>query len=119
MKLAGDSPANHLKIFTKPIEVGNLERVKFWLYGDGSGRKLTVRVRDQNNEHHYCPAGTINWKGWGEVTADFTKGLVTISGGDGNKRIDGPKVSLVIQIAHDQGQPTHSVYFVDDLAVSP
>jgi hypothetical protein len=78
-----------------------------------------VRVRDQEMEHHYCPAGTIDWKGWGEVTADFTKGGVTIGGGDENKRIDGPKVSVVIQIRHEQGQPTQSVYYIDDVAISP
>jgi hypothetical protein len=76
-------------------------------------------VRDQNNEHHYCPVGAIGWKGWGEVTADFTRGTTAVSGGDGNKRIDGPKVSVVIHLGHEPGQPTQSVYYVDDLSVSP
>ena len=53
------------------------------------------------------------------MAAGFTEGKPRGSGGDGNKRIDGPNVSLVIQIGHEQGQPTHSVYYVDDLAVSP
>jgi len=108
-----------LKVFTKPVEIRTLERVKFWLYGDGSVRKLTIRVRDQSQEHHYCPAGAITWKGWGEVAADFAAAEVSVSGGDGDKRIDGPQVSLVIQILHEPGQPTRSVYYIDGLAVSP
>jgi hypothetical protein len=120
MKLPEKTPRyNELKIFTSFVEVGSLERVKLWLYGDGSGRSMTVRVRDQNMEHHYCSVGEIDWKGWGEVTADFTKGGITIGGGDENKRIDGPEVSIVIHIRHEQGQPTRSVYYVDDVAVSP
>jgi len=143
----GVTVGNQLKIFTKPLKAEKLEQpgaasrqggrgtagrnavpadsqaalrcVKFWLYGDGSKRKLTVRVRDQDGEHHYVNAGAITWKGWGEVVADFTQGDVRSSGGDGNKRIDGPMVSLVIQIGHEQGHPAHSVYYVDDLAVSP
>ena len=115
----GVTAGNQLKIFTKPLKAERLERVKFWLYGDGSGRKIVVRVRDQDGEHHYFDAGAITWKGWGEVAADFTKGTTRSFGGDGNKRIDGPNVSLVIQIGHEQGQPAHSVYYVDDLAVSP
>ena len=111
--------ANQLKVFTKPLDVGKLERVKFWLFGDGSGRRLTVRVRDQDGEHHYFDAGAINWKGWSEVIADFTKGKTRSSGGDGNKQIEGPTASVVLQIGHEQGQPTRSVYYVDDLAVSP
>ncbi|MBM4050436.1 MAG: hypothetical protein FJ279_35525, partial [Planctomycetes bacterium] len=104
MKLPeGAAGGSLLKVFTKPLEIKKLKRVKFWLYGDGSGRKLTVRVRDQSQEHHYCPAGAITWKGWGEVTADFATGEVSVSGGDGNKRIDGPQVSLVIQILHEPG----------------
>jgi hypothetical protein len=78
-----------------------------------------VRVRDQDGEHHYFDAGAINWKGWSEVIADFTKGKTRSSGGDGNKQIEGPTASVVLQIGHEQGQPTRSVYYVDDLAVSP
>ena len=113
------APRNELKIFTKPIEAANVERVGFWLYGDGSGRRVTVRIRDRSHEHHYCPTGTIDWTGWGEVVADFKKGNVRIHAGDGDKQITGPKVNVVIHIRHERGQPTRSVYDIDDLAISP
>ena len=34
------------------------------------------------------------------------------------ERIDGPTVSVAVQIGHVAGQPTHSVYYIDDLGVS-
>ncbi len=114
-----DAGRNQLKIFLKEIPASGLDRVKFWLYGDGSGRKLVVRARDQGNEHHYCNVGEVLWKGWGEVVADFKHGDVVARGGDGNMKIDGPKISLVLQIGHEPGQPAEAVYYVDDVAVSP
>ena len=120
MKLTAKASSwNELKIFTKPIEIAKVERVGFWLYGDGSGRRVTVRVRDRSYEHHYCPAGTIDWTGWGEIVADFKKGNVRVNGGDGDRQITGPKVSVVIHIRHEPGQPSRSVYYIDDLALSP
>lgn len=108
-----------LKVFTAHFTAGAPRRVSFWLYGDNSGRKLQLRLRDQNQELFYAPPVTINWSGWGEVVADFGGLGVIIAGGDGNKTIDGPQVGLVFQLSHVPGQPLQSVYYIDNVAVSP
>lgn len=108
-----------LKVFLKSLPIESLHRLRLWLHGDGSGRRLIVRVRDSSVEHHYFQAGTIDWTGWGEVVCDYEAGPVSIAGGDENKRIDGPTASVVFQIGHEPGQPAQSVYYIDDLGVSP
>ncbi len=106
-----------LKLFTEPLEVDGLRKVRFFLYGDGSGRALRVRVRDSSREHHYFNAGTIDWTGWKTVVADFENATMSIAGGDENRRIDGPTVNVVLQISHSGEMPLESVLYVDDLAV--
>ncbi len=106
-----------LKLFTRPLPVEGLRKVRFFLYGDNSGRALKVRVRDASQEHHYFDAGTIDWTGWKAVVADFESATMTVSGGDENKRIDGPTVNVVLQITHTAEMPLESVLYVDDLSV--
>jgi hypothetical protein len=106
-----------LKLFTEPLEVESVRKVHFFLYGDGSGRALRVRVRDSSREHHYFSAGEIDWTGWKAVVADFENATMSIAGGDENKHIDGPTVNVVLQINHTGEMPLESVLYVDDLAV--
>lgn len=112
----GEGGANELKLFTEPLDVASVRRVRFFLFGDGSGRNMTVRVRDVSQEHHYVNVGPIEWTGWKAVVADFTR-PTNVSGGDENKRIDGPPVSVVVQIQHGRGNPARSILYIDDLAV--
>lgn len=112
----GPGDANELKLFTEPLEVASVRRLRFFLFGDGSGRNMIVRVRDAAQEHYYVNVGPIDWVGWKAVVADFTR-PTSISGGDENKRIDGPPVSVVVQIQHGRANPAQSVLFIDDLAV--
>ena len=106
-----------IKLFTQPLEVDDVRQVRFYLHGDGSGRTLRVRVRDESHEHHYVDAGTIDWKGWKAVVADFENQTSSITGGDENKRIDGPTVTVVFHITHTAENPLESVLYIDDLAV--
>lgn len=115
----GYGERNMLKVFTRMFEAGSVRRVKFWMWGDGSGRTLQVRLRDQSEEAFYGPTVPINWRGWGEVTVDFGGTGVTIAGGDGNKKIDGPQIGLVFQISHTPGQALQAVCYLDDVAVAP
>ena len=109
-------PWQELKLFTEPLDVSSVRRVRFFLYGDGSGRNMIVRVRDASQEHHYVNVGAIDWTGWKAVIADFEHPS-NIAGGDENRRIDGPPVSVVIQIQHSRDNPPASLLYIDDLAV--
>lgn len=108
---------NQLKVFSKPFVANRPRRVNLWLYGDGSGRKLIVRLRDQSQEQFYAPAAPIDWTGWGQVTVDFQGAGVTHSGGDENGVIDGPQVTLVLQFQQADNLPRQGLYYVDDVAV--
>ncbi len=116
-------PENHqerlqeLKLFTRPLPMDGVRRVRFFLYGDNSGRKVIVRVRDKSQEHHYCTVGPIDWTGWKAVVADFENATTSTSGGDENKRIDGPTGNVVIQLQHTTGNTLESVLYIDDLSV--
>jgi len=108
-----------LKLFTEPLDVPSVRKVRFFLYGDNSGRRMIVRVRDSSVEHHYVDVGAIDWTGWKAVVADFEHATYSIAGGDENRQIDGPPISVVIQIQHGRDNPAHSVLYIDDLAVRP
>ncbi|HCU34487.1 MAG TPA: hypothetical protein DGT21_03295 [Armatimonadetes bacterium] len=109
--------SQELKLFTKPLPMEGVRQVRFFLYGDGSGRKIIVRVRDESQEHHYCSVGVIDWTGWKAVVADFQNATTSIAGGDENKRIDGPTGNVVIQLQHTTGNALESVLYIDDLSV--
>ncbi len=111
-------PWQQLKLFTKPLPADGIGKVRLFMFGDGSGRALRVRVRDASQEQHYFDAGKIDWLGWKGIVADFEGAASTISGGDENKRIDGPTVNVVIEIARSAGQALESVVYVDDVAVA-
>jgi len=112
----GQGDSQELKLFTEPLDVASVRRVRFFLYGDGSGRTMIVRVRDASQEHHYVNVGSIDWTGWKAVVADFAR-PTSVSGGDENRQIDGPPVSVVVQIQHGRANPPQSVLYIDDLAV--
>lgn len=109
--------SQELKLFTKPLPMDGVRAVRFFLHGDGSGRKVIVRVRDRSQEHHYCTVGPIDWTGWKAVVADFQNATTSIAGGDENKRIDGPTGNVVIQLQHTTGNALESVLYIDDLSV--
>ena len=109
--------SQELKLFTRPLPMDDVRQVRFFLYGDGSGRKVIVRVRDKSQEHHYCNVGVIDWTGWKAVIADFEHATTSISGGDENKRIDGPTGNVVVQLQHTTGNALESVLYIDDLSV--
>jgi len=108
-----------LKLFTEPLDVPSVRKVRFFLHGDNSGRRVIVRVRDSSVEHHYVDVGAIDWMGWKAVVADFEHATYSIAGGDENRQIDGPPISVVIQIQHGRDNPAHSVLYIDDMAVRP
>ncbi len=108
-----------LKLFTEPLDVPSVRKVRFFLYGDNSGRRMVVRVRDAGQEHHYVDVGAIDWMGWKAVVAEFEHATRGIAGGDENRQIDGPPVTVVIQIQHGRDDPAHSVLYIDDLSVRP
>ncbi len=112
-------PWQQLKLFTKPLAADDIGKVRLFMFGDGSGRALRIRVRDASQEQHYFDAGKLDWVGWKAIVADLEGAASAISGGDENKRIDGPTVNVVVEIAHSRGRPLESVVYVDDIAIAP
>ncbi|MCD6361332.1 MAG: right-handed parallel beta-helix repeat-containing protein [Armatimonadetes bacterium] len=91
-------------------------RWSFWMYGDGSGRRALLRVRDSSGECFYDKPFAVDWTGWRHIEWDLIqRPPATISAGDGNHRQNGPPMELVAEINMKAGE-TMTLYF-DDLEV--
>lgn len=117
-KLPAGPPANfQLKLFSvKFAYPWPVVAVRFWLYGDGSGRRLRPRLRDASGECFYGPPQAMDFTGWREIAWDLKQTPpATITGGDGNKLLNVPPVELVLEV--DAAADTTVTLYVDDLTV--
>ncbi len=113
----GDPASYNIKLFSQylPFEQP-IQRLSFWLYGDASGRSVRPRIRDGGHESFYGTPFRLDWEGWREVNWDLDETPPTlITGGDEDKRQDGPTMELVLEISQDAG--SKMTLFIDDLQV--
>lgn len=97
--------------YSRPVVVW-----RFWLYGDGSGRRIGMRVRDARGENFYRAPLQMDWTAWKQISWNLTQEPpVTVAGGDGNKQQDGPPMELVLNFGAKPGEQL--TLYVDDLEV--
>jgi hypothetical protein len=111
-------PAGYnIKLFSQNLPLDReIRRISFWLYGDGSGRSMGLRIRDGSHENFYAPRFTADWEGWQEVTWDLDAEPPTmIAGGNQSLRQDGPTFELVLEIQQTAGE--EMTLFIDDLVL--
>lgn len=116
--LPAGAPATHnTRLFSEKLPFARPVRAwRFWLYGDGSGRTLVIRVRDSGGECFYRAPTRLDWTGWRQVSWDLVKEPpANILGGNGNRLQDGPPLELVVEVAGEAG--TQCVLYFDDLEV--
>jgi uncharacterized Zn-binding protein involved in type VI secretion len=53
---------------------GQCESVSFWLFGDNSGRPLTLAIEDAAGRWFDRQAGVVDWAGWKQVTVPIGDG---------------------------------------------
>ena len=93
-----------------------MRAIRYWLYGDGSGRSATLRIRDASGECFYDAPISVDWTGWRQVTWDLDeRPPASVSAGDGNQVQDGPPMEIVVEIRADAA--TEMVLYFDDLEV--
>ncbi|MEN6641820.1 MAG: right-handed parallel beta-helix repeat-containing protein [Armatimonadia bacterium] len=95
----------------KPIRV-----VRFWMYGDASGRQFNLRVRDAQGESFYDATRKMDWTGWQQITWDLAqRPPVNVVGGNKNLIQDGPPLELVMDLTYPTTDRTPAVIYIDDL----
>lgn len=118
VKVPAGAPATYnLKLFSIKFPYRRpVAGMRFWLYGDGSGRAFRPRVRDAQGESFYGPPLAMDFTGWREVVWDLaqTPPVVPPFVG-GNQRQDVPPVEIVLEVSATAG--TEVTLYVDDLTV--
>jgi hypothetical protein len=96
--------------------------IGMWVYGDGSGSKLKIWLRDAEGELLQYTLGTVGPRGWRLLQAPVG---VTVGPGDrltpgGNGRLDAPAQldAIVLDDAPDSFRGRGSIYLDDLLAIS-
>ena len=112
------APARYnIKLFSQYLPFSRpVQKLSFWRYGDGSGRRAHVRIRDNRGEGFYDAPFAIDWEGWQQVTWDLNeRPPASISAGDRNQEQDGPTMELVVELHQAPG--SEMTLFFDDLQV--
>lgn len=96
-----------------------LHKVRWMMYGDGSGSGYGLYLTDSGHEtHKFRDAATrkIDWQGWREIVFDLD-GPHEIWGGDKNSKIDYPLIGITFEIGNDSKLPLESDLYFDALSV--
>jgi hypothetical protein len=112
-------PGGRLKLFSQRLPVDQPVRaVRFWLYGDGSGRQVQLRLRDRSGENFYDAPLKVSWQGWQQVSWDWQqRPPANIAGGDRNQKPDGPTMELVLEISQLPTDAGPLLLYIDDLEI--
>lgn len=90
--------------------------LSLWIYGDGSGHKLTLRINDATDERFVQPVGPVDWTGWREIAvADPAHWSHYLGNNDGV--IDTPVKSVTVQLDAAAGGPRQGVLYVDQIVL--
>ena len=92
------------------------QRVSMWIYGDGSGNKLTYRVHDAADERFVRTFGDVDWTGWKEIVIE-DPARWSHWGGNNDGVLDLPLRAVAIEFAYNRGAATKGTLYVDDIAV--
>ena len=83
-----------------------------WVYGDNSGHRVRVALRDSDNEIFVNNWLTIDFTGWREIRWDIRKDPFSVWANASNNIIDGPNVRLdSIQVQKAGSTQTGHLYF--------
>jgi len=100
---SGVREGDHFVEMFHPAALGGCpRRFSGWVWGDGSGHHLKVRLVDRTGETHQFDVATLDWKGWREVEAELADGEPGVGrwGGDEDGQVDPPVrfESLVLEM---------------------
>lgn len=96
-----------------------IRKLRWMLYGDGSGSGYGLHVTDVSNETHKyrnAAAMKIDWKGWREIAIDLDAPHETW-GGDQNGKINYPLTGITFEVSQDSPTPVEGDLYFDALSV--
>lgn len=123
-RLSYDFPTsgNDFVVFVEPVPLpGTPNRIRAWVYGDGSGHFLNVWIRDAEGEVWQATFGRVDHTGWRRMTAEIEVGQEWPWG-----HVSGPDDGAVdypiefYALALDDGEDPFvgtGTLFVDDITV--
>jgi hypothetical protein len=94
--------------------LGTPTEFSVWVYGDGVGNVLRLRLRDKSGEIFQYNIGTVDWKGWRQMTASLAKPAVSW-GGNADGKVDLP-LELESVLLDSEKRPSKGVLYFDDLS---
>lgn len=113
-------PANWLiKLFSVHLDACSrpVRTMRFQLYGDGSGTRVALRLRDADGESFNGPALSLDWEGWRQVAWDLAETPPRVPPtARGNGRQDVPPLEVILDIHPAAGAAGgRFVLYADDL----
>ena len=103
-----------------PVKIlAPIHRVRWMMYGDGSGCGYGLYLTDAGGEtHKFRDAATmkVDWTGWKEIVVNLD-GPHENWGGDKNGKIDYPLSALTFEIGNDAKVPVESDLYFDEVRV--
>jgi hypothetical protein len=91
--------------------------LRMWVYGDGSGHELALRMYDSTDERFVTTVGPIDWTGWKELVVSDVEAWQHYLGDD-DGMFDPPAETAALQLTYKAGGPLAGAIYVDDIRVS-
>jgi hypothetical protein len=115
------SAAQGYILFQTPVLTGlpgaTPATVSVWVYGDGSGHRLALRLYDATDERFVYAVGPVAWTGWRLLTAsDPTRWSHYLGNNDGI--FDGPVRSVAVELTSVAGARVEGALYLDDISLT-
>ncbi len=88
-------------------------RIALWVFGDGSGNSIVLRILDGSGESHVSPSRVLDFTGWHEISFDVDDSWAHWSGNDDGV-IDLPLTRLMFQLKHEDTGRVAGTLRLDD-----
>ncbi len=97
----------------RPAVEGQPDQLGIWVYGDGSGNSLRIRVADSSGQTFQPTGPNLDWTGWRWVTFDLTNlGQAGHWGGANDGRVhDGLRLDTVLLVDSTRNKTSGIIYF--------
>jgi hypothetical protein len=90
--------------------------LSMWVYGDGSGNRLALRLYDSTEERFVAAIGTVNWEGWKRLEVRNPESWTHYLG-NADGLFDAPVRSVALELTAVDGAAREGALFVDDIQV--
>jgi hypothetical protein len=87
-----------------------------WIWGDGSGHKVALRMYDSTDERFVSAQSTVDWTGWKLITFKAPESWSHYLGNEDGK-FDLPLKSVAVELTSVSGAPVKGALYVDDITV--